>query len=89
MMFALRNGVSVAETDDGIALLDEDSGEYFTLNPTGALVLRSLLGGATPAQTAEQITTEYAVDGDSARFDVQELVSALQTANLLAPETTT
>jgi len=87
-MLALRDGVSVAETDDGMALLDEDSGEYFTLNLTAALVLRSLLGGATPAHAAQQLTREYAVDDDSARRDVEELVSALQTAHLLAPKTT-
>jgi hypothetical protein len=87
MMLALRNGVSVAETDDGMALLDEDSGEYFTLNLTGALVLRSLLGGATPTHAAQQLTKQYAVNDDSARRDVEELLSALQTANLLAPQT--
>jgi hypothetical protein len=84
MMLALRDGISVAETDDGMALLDEDSGEYFTLNPTGALVLRSLLGGGTPAHAAEALTREYAIDENSAKRDVEELVSALQAANVLA-----
>lgn len=87
-MLKLRNGVSLAETEDGMALLDEDSGEYFTLNLTGTLVLRSLLSGATPTHAANELTRQYAVNDDSARRDVEELVSALQTAQLLAPETT-
>jgi hypothetical protein len=85
MMLALRDGVSVAETEDGMALLDEDSGEYFTLNLTGTLVLRSLLGGQTPADAAKELTREYAIDDDSARRDVEQLLSALQAANVLAP----
>jgi hypothetical protein len=84
MMLALRDGISVAETDDGMALLDEDSGEYFTLNPTGALVLRSLLGGGTPAYAAEALASEYAIDENSAKRDVEELLSALRAANVLA-----
>ena len=47
MALTLRPGVSTADTDYGTTLLDERSGEYFTLNPTGALVLRTLLGGGT------------------------------------------
>jgi hypothetical protein len=85
-MLALRNGISIAEIDDGMALLDEDSGEYFTLNPTAALVVRSLLGGLTPAHAAEELTREYAVDDDNAKRDVDELLSALKAANLLAPK---
>jgi hypothetical protein len=85
MMLALRDGVAVAETEDGMALLDEDSGEYFTLNPTAALVLRSLIGGKTPTDAAQELASEYTVDDDNARRDVEELISALQAANLLAP----
>ena len=50
MPLKLRPGVSTADTDYGTTLLDEDSGEYFTLNPTGALVLRTLLDGGTPTR---------------------------------------
>ena len=52
MTLKLRDGVSVADTDYGMALLDEDSGQYWNLNPTGALALRMLLDGGTTAQPA-------------------------------------
>ena len=44
MMLQLRDGVSAADTEYGMALLDEDSGQYWNLNPTAALALRTLLG---------------------------------------------
>jgi hypothetical protein len=83
MTLKLRDGVSTADTDYGITLLDEDSGDYWNLNPTGALVLRTLLEGGTPAQAAEALTEQYQVDADAANQDVQDLVRELRTAGLV------
>jgi hypothetical protein len=83
MTFKLRGGVSTADTDYGITLLDEDSGQYWSLNPTGALILRTLLDGGTPGQAVEAITEQYQVDTEAASQDVQDLVAELQTAGLV------
>ncbi|MGH4009145.1 MAG: lasso peptide biosynthesis PqqD family chaperone [Pseudonocardiaceae bacterium] len=83
MALKLRPGVFDTETDYGIVLLDGDSGEYYDLNPTGALALRNLLAGATPEQAAEALTKEYAVGLDDATQDVQELLAHLRTARLV------
>jgi hypothetical protein len=84
MTLMLRSGVSTADTDYGTTLLDEDSGEYFTLNPTGALVLRTLLGGGTPEQAAKALTEQYAVDPRTAGQDVADLIGGLHSAGLVA-----
>jgi hypothetical protein len=86
MPLKLREGVSTADTDYGTTLLDEDSGEYWTLNPTGALVLRALLDGGTPGQAAEALTEHYAVDAAAAARDVKDLVDGLQSAGLVREE---
>lgn len=83
MTLKLREGVSAADTDYGIALLDEDSGQYWNLNPTGALTLRTLLDGGTPEQAVQALTEQYAVDADSASRDVQDLMSGLRSAGLV------
>jgi hypothetical protein len=83
MELKLRNGVSVAETDYGVMLLDEDSGQYWNLNPTGALVLRTLLDGRTPAQAALELTEQFSVDEQSASTDVEMLVGELRSAGLV------
>ena len=83
MTMTLRRGVSAADTDYGTTLLDEDSGEYFTLNPSAALVLRTLLGGGTAAEAARALTTEYAVDAETADRDVADLVAELRSAGLV------
>jgi hypothetical protein len=83
MTLKLRNGVSSAETDYGIVLLDEDSGEYWNLNPTAAVVLRMLLHGGTRMQAVQELTEQFAVDTDTANRDVEDLVDGLQSAGLV------
>jgi hypothetical protein len=79
----LRAGVSTADTDYGIMLLDEDSGQYWNLNPTAAVVLRTLLDGGTPEQAVAELTGQYAVDADAASRDVHDLVGQLRAAGLV------
>jgi hypothetical protein len=83
MALKLRDGVSAAETEYGIALLDEETGQYWNLNPTGALALRMLLDGGTTAQAVQALTEEYAVDVDTATRDVEDLVGGLHSAGLV------
>jgi len=82
MTLKLREAVFLSEIQYGIALLDEDSGQYWDLNPTAALILQTLLAGGTHAHAAEELSNQYEVDMDSASQDVQELVGELRTAGL-------
>ena len=84
MTLKLRDGVSAADTDYGTALLDEDSGEYWNLNPTAALVLRTLLEGGTSTDAVQALVERYDVDADSASRDVQDLLGGLHSAGLVA-----
>jgi len=86
MALKLRDGVSVTDIEYGIALLDEDKGEYFSLNPTGALVLQTLLGGGTPAQAAQELARQYAVDSNIAGQDVEALMAELRSAGLVTQQ---
>lgn len=83
MKLELREGVSAVDTEYGIVLLDQDSGEYWDLNPSAALVVRTLLGGSTPGRAAQALTDEYAVDADTASRDVEELLGGLREAGLV------
>jgi Coenzyme PQQ synthesis protein D (PqqD) len=88
MTLQLRKGVSAADTDYGMALLDEDSGQYWNLNPTAALALRTLLDGGTTAQAVQELTEQYAVDADTASQDVDNLVGELHSAGLVKESAT-
>jgi Coenzyme PQQ synthesis protein D (PqqD) len=84
MPLRLRDGVSAADTDYGITLLDEDSGQYWNLNPTGALVLRTLMDGGSSDQAVQHLTEQYDVDPETARRDVDDLLGGLHSAGLVA-----
>lgn len=83
MAFTLRDGISIAEVDYGTALLDEDRGEYWNLNPTGALILQTLLAGGTVEQAAHAVAEQYAVDPETAGLDTRQLVDELCSAGLV------
>ena len=83
MSLKLRDGVSSADTDYGIMLLDEDSGQYWNLNPAAALALRSLLDGGTPDQAVQELTERYSVDAGTAGRDLRELLDGLRSAGLV------
>jgi hypothetical protein len=88
MTLKLRDGVSAADTDYGMALLDEDSGRYWNLNPTAALALRRLLDGGTTAQAARELTEQYAVDANTASQDIEDLLGELHSAGLVKESAT-
>jgi hypothetical protein len=88
MTLKLRGGVSAADTDYGMALLDEDSGQYWNLNPTAALALRTLLAGGTTAQAVREVTEQYAVDADTATQDINDLLGELRSAGLVREQPT-
>ncbi|MDN3295285.1 lasso peptide biosynthesis PqqD family chaperone [Streptomyces ficellus] len=83
----LRDGVFTAETEYGIALLDEDHDQYWTLNPSAAIVVRTLLDGKSPDEAVRALTEQYAVDADSAHRDVEELIGELRSAGLVEQHT--
>jgi hypothetical protein len=88
MTLRLRDRVSAADTEYGTVLLNEVNGEYWNLNPTGALVVRTLLDGGSVADAARRLMDEYAIDADTAREDVGELLSGLRAAGLIEEDQT-
>ncbi|AKN74698.1 hypothetical protein QR97_37780 [Streptomyces sp. PBH53] len=84
MSVSLAAHVTVVDTDgDAMVLLDERTGKYRQLNPTGALVLRLLLRGATAEDAAAALAERYPQAGAGAGEDVARLLGALRQAGLL------
>ncbi len=73
----LRRHVSVSDVQDGMVLLDERKGRYFKLNASGALILRALLDGSSPADAARVLVERYEVSEERAAADVEALAAEL------------
>ncbi|MBF6174619.1 lasso peptide biosynthesis PqqD family chaperone [Nocardia blacklockiae] len=79
-----RDGVSLAETDDGITLLDEKSGIYWGLNGSAAVALRELAATGSLAAAAAAVAAKYDVGTPDAERDIRALLDELRSAALLA-----
>jgi hypothetical protein len=74
--------VSTAETDYGTVLLDQRSGHYWELNPTGTLVVKTLLEGGEEADAVDALVTEFDINRRQAAQDVATLVQELRVSGL-------
>ncbi|CAL9328099.1 hypothetical protein SUDANB120_00014 [Streptomyces sp. enrichment culture] len=85
-MCTLKPGVLLTETEYGMALLDQESAEYWTLNPTAAVVLRELLDGHGAERAAAALVERYeGVDSDAAAQDVRSIIEEFRSAGLITP----
>jgi hypothetical protein len=83
MTVRLLDHVLVTETEDGAVLLNERSGQYFQLNPSGWLILRTLLDDADQESAVAALIARYPVEPDRAKADVEELLTVLRRARLV------
>jgi len=84
MTITLRDGISTATLDDGMVLLDERTGRYWQLNGTGTLIMAALVGGASTAQTGQQLRRQHPhLSVDQADQDVAALLASLRAAGLV------
>ncbi|MFJ8667052.1 lasso peptide biosynthesis PqqD family chaperone [Streptomyces sp. NPDC093600] len=74
--------VSTADTDYGTVLLDERAGEYWELNPSGSLVVRTLMAGGDEADAVAALVGEFEIDLAQASRDVEALVQRLRISGL-------
>ncbi|MEU9954720.1 lasso peptide biosynthesis PqqD family chaperone [Streptomyces sp. NPDC050982] len=86
MSLTLRPDVCATDTPDGMVLLDEVTGRYWQLNRTAALVLRSLIDGSEPSDTARALCAAYPqLTAERADADTASITRALTEARLVVP----
>jgi hypothetical protein len=83
MPLQLRPDIATTSTEDGLVLLDERTGRYWQLNPTGAHVLHALLAGRHPDRIATDLATRYHIDPQQTQRDVTALTDHLHITNLV------
>ena len=86
---SLARRASVAELHGEAVLLDLESGRYFSVNRSGAVLLRLLGKGATRAALEAALVEAFAVDGPAARRDVETWLSHLAERGLLVTSAAT
>jgi len=78
----LSPAVHCADLDDSAVLLDSEKGLYFSVNETGAAIVRGLQAGENPQQIIDRLMAEFECSEDQARQDALAFLQALQQAGL-------
>jgi hypothetical protein len=78
---------SFAELDGEAVVLDVKTGRYFSVNRTGALLLRLLTEGTDRAAMETALVSAYAVDVSVARRDVDAWLGLLEKGGMLVKAT--
>lgn len=82
-MYTLAPNISTADTDYGTVLLDEERGKYWNLNPSGTLILQSLLHDGDLAAAVSAVTSEFQADEQEVEADARQLLGELLAAGIL------
>lgn len=76
--------VAWREVEGEIVVLDLTGGVYLSINDSGAALWSRLTEGATRAELADALVSEYEIDRDLALRDVDAFVAMLAEHKLLA-----
>jgi|TARA_R110002153_G_scaffold105931_1_gene244929 hypothetical protein len=82
MQLVLKDGLLIQKVVDEMVILEPQTGDYFTLNSIGALMLEQLQAGSSSEQVAQIISDEYDVSAQQVAQDLAELLGNLEQAGL-------
>ncbi|UNO43086.1 lasso peptide biosynthesis PqqD family chaperone [Streptomyces sp. MST-110588] len=85
MTLTLPSHVSATDVEDELVLLNERDGRYWHLNRTGAKILRLLLAGHSPEESARLLTRDCPDAAERALADVRALLESLRASRLVKP----
>lgn len=76
-------GAVACDLDNGRAVLNLETSEYFRLNATAAIVWYCLEHGGTVAEIVQRICDEYDVPAAECQDDIVALLEELEEAGLI------
>ena len=81
--YRIAEGVFCQELDRESVLLNLDTEQYYSLDPTGTRIWQLLVDTASVEATVKAMLAEYAIEEPALRRDVEELVRKLIAKGLL------
>lgn len=83
MLYTCKQNVFVTELADKLALLDMESGTYYTLNDTGRSVWASISEGKDRDSAVKDLCLQFDVTHEAAAMDVDNLLITLAENGLI------
>jgi hypothetical protein len=83
--FQIRSDVVTHDIDEGLLVVNLDTGKTWKLNHVGAAVCRGLEQGADVPRIAAELAARYGVPVETIRRDIDTLVADLHKEGLVEP----
>jgi hypothetical protein len=81
--YEVPQSVMTKRLGEELVLVDLDSGQYYTLNPSGTLIWENLGRFETVAALSQFLARETSEELDTVRADVEDLLEELTARKLL------
>ena len=82
MNIVLKEGLLIQKVVDEIVVLEPESGDYYTLNEMGALMLDSVQKGQSMAELVSTIQQTFNASAEEIQQDLQNLLNELRNCGL-------
>jgi hypothetical protein len=82
MNVVLKEGLLIQKVVDEIVLLEPESGDYYTLNEMGALMLEYVQKGQSEAELVASIQQQFNASAEEIKQDLHNLFNELQHCGL-------
>ena len=84
--FEINEPMVISETIDGeTVIINLDSGSYYSLKHSGAMIWAGIEKAAPVADIATSLGQHFGIDGERATVEVAKLVARLREENLIRP----
>ena len=83
--YVIQPNISFRQVNDELFLLHRNESTVFNLNPTATFIWNKIANGESTDTIINCLCKEYAIDQDTARNDVMELIDTLQQKNMVEP----
>jgi Coenzyme PQQ synthesis protein D (PqqD) len=78
-----RDGVACSDLGSEVVILDFESSTYFSARASAAVIVQTLVEGASPEALVAKLLDRYDVTTDVAAADVRRFLDQLESRNLL------
>ncbi|MCF2949907.1 HPr-rel-A system PqqD family peptide chaperone [Paraglaciecola aquimarina] len=78
MNIKLNDGLLIQKVVDEVVILEPETGDYYTLNETGALMLEGLQQGKDITEIAQDLSRKFSVDNQEIKQDLYQLLTELE-----------
>ncbi len=86
MNIKLNSGLLIQKVVDEVVILEPDSGDYYTLNATGAIMLEMLQQGNSIGEISKQMSAEFDASASDIEHDLKQLLADLERNGLAHSE---